>query len=45
MRVQGLWVWTADHDLDSGPQVNLYTGRGIMSESQGPVWLVGTASE
>ncbi|KAI0746044.1 beta-1,3-glucanase [Earliella scabrosa] len=43
--LEGLWVWTADHDLDSGPQVNLYTGRGIMSESQGPVWLVGTASE
>ncbi|KAH9942506.1 beta-1,3-glucanase [Epithele typhae] len=43
--LEGLWVWTADHDLDSGPQINIYTGRGIMSESQGPVWLVGTASE
>ncbi|KAI0744238.1 beta-1,3-glucanase [Daedaleopsis nitida] len=43
--LEGLWVWTADHDLDAGPQINIYTGRGIMSESQGPVWLVGTASE
>ncbi|TBU39254.1 beta-1,3-glucanase [Dichomitus squalens] len=43
--LEGLWVWTADHDLDSGPQLNLWTGRGIMSESQGPVWLIGTASE
>ncbi|KAI0820033.1 exo-beta-1,3-glucanase [Trametes gibbosa] len=43
--LEGLWVWTADHDLDSGPQINIYTGRGIMSESQGPVWMIGTASE
>ncbi|KAI0645963.1 exo-beta-1,3-glucanase [Trametes meyenii] len=43
--LEGLWVWTADHDMDQGPQINIYTGRGIMSESQGPVWLVGTASE
>ena len=42
---QGLWVWTADHDLDAGPQITLWTGRGIMTESQGPVWMVGTASE
>ncbi|KAI0692746.1 beta-1,3-glucanase [Cerioporus squamosus] len=43
--LEGLWVWTADHDLDQGPQINIYTGRGIMSESQGPVWMIGTASE
>ncbi|EJD39742.1 glucan 1,3-beta-glucosidase [Auricularia subglabra TFB-10046 SS5] len=42
---EGLWVWTADHDVDNGPQVNIYSGRGILSESQGPVWLVGTGSE
>ena len=42
--LEGLWVWTADHDIDSGPQVNIWSGRGIMSESQGPVWMVGTAS-
>ncbi|EIW63632.1 exo-beta-1,3-glucanase [Trametes versicolor FP-101664 SS1] len=43
--LEGLWVWTADHDLDQGPQIDIYTGRGIMSESQGPVWMIGTASE
>ncbi|KAM5540301.1 hypothetical protein V8D89_006120 [Ganoderma adspersum] len=43
--IEGLWVWTADHDLDAGPQISLWTGRGIMTESQGPVWMVGTASE
>ncbi|KAI0700911.1 glucan 1,3-beta-glucosidase [Cytidiella melzeri] len=45
--IEGMWVWLSDHDLDSGgqTQVSLYSGRGIMSESQGPVWLIGTASE
>ncbi|OBZ70776.1 Glucan 1,3-beta-glucosidase [Grifola frondosa] len=44
--LEGLWVWLADHDMDSGgTQISLYSGRGIMSESQGPVWLIGTASE
>ncbi|KAI0082027.1 exo-beta-1,3-glucanase [Panus rudis PR-1116 ss-1] len=45
--IEGLWAWLADHDLDSGgsPQISLYSGRGIMSESQGPVWLIGTGSE
>lgn len=23
-------------------QVSLYSGRGILSESQGPVWMIGT---
>ncbi|KAF9038899.1 beta-1,3-glucanase [Hymenopellis radicata] len=26
-------------------EVSLYSGRGILSESAGPVWLIGTASE
>ena len=39
-----MWVWLADHDLDSGgsTQISLWSGRGILSESQGPVWLIGT---
>ncbi|KAH9476319.1 putative glucan endo-1,3-beta-glucosidase [Psilocybe cubensis] len=42
---EGTWVWLADHDLDlSGEkQITVYAGRGILSESQGPVWMVGTA--
>ncbi|KAG9004242.1 hypothetical protein FRB90_011032 [Tulasnella sp. 427] len=45
---EGAWVWTADHDLDDSGQrqIDVYTGRGIVSESaNGPVWLIGTASE
>lgn len=41
-------VWTADHDLEDGAegQIDVYTGRGIVSEStNGPVWLIGTGSE
>lgn len=39
-----MWVWLADHDLDAGgsPQISLFSGRGLLSESQGPVWLIGT---
>lgn len=42
--LQGTWVWLADHDLDGdgASQISLYSGRGILSESAGPVWLVGT---
>lgn len=40
-------MWTADHDLDiaSQDQIDVYSGRGILIESQGPTWLYGTASE
>ena len=42
---QGTWVWLADHDLDvpGEAQITVYSGRGILSESQGPVWMIGTA--
>ncbi|KAG8875639.1 hypothetical protein FRB97_004846 [Tulasnella sp. 331] len=46
--LEGTWVWTADHDLDdvNQSQIDVYTGRGIVTESAaGPVWLIGTASE
>lgn len=36
-------MWLSDHDLDAyGDKITLYSGRGIYSESQGPVWLIGT---
>ncbi|KAF8154413.1 exo-beta-1,3-glucanase [Crassisporium funariophilum] len=43
--LEGTWVWLADHDLDFAgeAQISVYSGRGILSESQGPVWMVGTA--
>jgi hypothetical protein len=36
-----------DHDLDDPAEskLNVFSGRGILVESRGPVWLVGTASE
>jgi len=45
--LEGTWVWVADHDLDGDgtSQLNIYSGRGILSESWGPVWMIGTASE
>ncbi|KAJ6547049.1 exo-beta-1,3-glucanase [Mycena capillaripes] len=45
--LEGTWVWLADHDLDGNgaTQISLYSGRGILSESAGPVWMIGTASE
>ncbi|OOQ90434.1 exo-beta-1,3-glucanase Exg0 [Penicillium brasilianum] len=45
--IENSWMWTADHelDLDDHNQINVYTGRGVLIESQGPVWLWGTASE
>ena len=37
-----MWIWLADHDLDGSDQISLYSGHGLMSESQGPVWMIGT---
>ncbi|KAI6146888.1 glycoside hydrolase family 55 protein [Pisolithus tinctorius] len=36
---EGTWVWTADHDLDAGnsAQISVFTGRGVLSQSAGPV--------
>ncbi|KAK7049313.1 hypothetical protein VNI00_005914 [Paramarasmius palmivorus] len=43
--LEGTWVWLADHNLDGdgSSQISIYSGRGILSESAGPVWMVGTA--
>jgi len=45
--IEGLWVWLADHDIDhnNSTQITVFSGRGIYSESAGPVWLIGTGSE
>ncbi|GFF23472.1 glucan 1,3-beta-glucosidase [Aspergillus udagawae] len=45
--IENAWFWTADHELDLADhnQINIYTGRGVLVESDGPVWLYGTASE
>jgi hypothetical protein len=43
--LENVWGWTADHDIDMGAQVNVYNTRGLLVESQGPVWMYGTAME
>jgi len=45
--LEGMWVWLGDHDLDGDgtSQISIFSGRGILSESTGPVWMIGTASE
>lgn len=45
--LEGTWVWLADHDIDhnNSTQITIFSGRGIYSESAGPVWLIGTGSE
>ncbi|KAK5172230.1 uncharacterized protein LTR77_003868 [Saxophila tyrrhenica] len=41
------WGWVADHELDLPPnnQIDLYNGRGLLVESQGPVWIYGGSFE
>lgn len=43
--MENVWGWTADHDIDQGSNVNIYNTRGFLCESQGPMWLYGTAME
>jgi glucan 1,3-beta-glucosidase len=43
--IEDMWGWTADHDLDGNNLQQMGTGRGLLVESQNPVWLVGTAFE
>ncbi|KAK6525211.1 hypothetical protein TWF694_005357 [Orbilia ellipsospora] len=44
---ENVWVWTADHDMDkvSQDQIDIYSARGWLIESEGPSWLYGTAAE
>jgi glucan 1,3-beta-glucosidase len=40
--LENVWLWTADHDIDSSDntQISIFTGRGLLIEStNGPVWL------
>ncbi|KAJ5779779.1 hypothetical protein N7457_007499 [Penicillium paradoxum] len=44
--LENVWLWTADHDLESptNTQISVYTGRGLLIEGKN-VWLYGTGSE
>lgn len=41
------WGWVSDHELDIPPwyQIDIYNGRGVLVESQGPIWMYGTSFE
>ena len=45
--LENVWLWVADHELDDvrHNQTNIYNGRGMLIESQGPTWLYGTSVE
>ena len=47
MYLENSWFWVADHELDlpDHSQIDVYNGRGVLVESQGPVWMYGTSSE
>lgn len=38
--LENVWLWTADHDMDSAAntQISVYTGRGLLVEGSN-VWL------
>jgi hypothetical protein len=43
--LKNVWLWIAGYKMDSSMgQVDIYMGRGLLIESQGPAWLYGTAS-
>ncbi|CAG8001976.1 unnamed protein product [Penicillium nalgiovense] len=45
--LENTWFWTADHELDlkDHNQINVYTARGVLIESENANWLWGTSSE
>lgn len=44
---EGTWIWLADHDFETldANKTSIYSARGLLSESRGPVWLIGTGTE
>lgn len=51
---ENFWAWIADHDNDmrleeqlnlSSTQISLFGARGVLVESQSPVWIYGSGSE
>jgi len=43
--IENMWGWTADHDIDTGAQLNIFNARGLVIETNQPVWLYGTSME
>ncbi|KAF2396068.1 pectin lyase-like protein [Trichodelitschia bisporula] len=45
--MENMWLWVADHDIESKNQqrINVYGGRGVLIESQGPSWVHSVSNE
>ena len=46
--LENTWFWVADHSLEPdahSQQIDIYNGRGVLIDGDGPVWGFGTASE
>ncbi|KAK4447140.1 pectate lyase superfamily protein-domain-containing protein [Podospora aff. communis PSN243] len=46
--LENTWYWVADHDLEpeaNNAQIDVFNGRGVLIEGEGPVWGWATASE
>jgi len=43
--VENMWLWTADHDLDSNRGQTISTGRGLLVEATKGTWLLGIGVE
>ena len=46
--LENTWYWVADHSLEpsaNNGQIDVFNGRGVLIEGQGPVWGWATASE
>lgn len=42
---ENVWLWIADHNIDTGLRKNVSNPYGLQLSSTGPTWLVGFASE
>ncbi|KXX81005.1 Glucan 1,3-beta-glucosidase [Madurella mycetomatis] len=46
--LENTWYWVADHDLEPEArdgQIDVFNGRGVLIEGEGPIWGWATASE
>jgi len=46
--LENTWFWVADHSLEpsaKSQQIDIFNGRGVLIDTQGPVWGFGTSSE
>ncbi|KAK4155733.1 glycoside hydrolase [Chaetomidium leptoderma] len=46
--LENTWYWVADHSLEpeaKDGQIDIFNGRGVLIEGEGPVWGWATASE